>query len=193
MTQMKYQIVLCRAEQESEPGKVFWARNKAGPCLPHQHVHVCGTLNAVSSEWWIYELTVPARALKHTYWASLCLWCSAELSTQVPEPCSLAPDPWSLYIPKSVGVSPYDTHVKLENSVLASLGDTGSSWYLWLTRVTWNRGQSLGTGSVSGGNMKGEPGQHRGGLMDLSGCWRAGTSYTYLWRNCESVDGRYPT
>ena len=81
-----------------------------------------------------------------------------ELSTQLSEPCSLAPDPCSLSIPQSVGVSPYDAHVRLENSVLvpcASLGDTGSSWYLWLTRMTWIRGKSLRTGSVSGGNMRG--------------------------------------
>lgn len=49
MTQMKYHIVLCRVEQESDPGKVLWARNEAQVLAYPMSMR--GTLNAVSSEW----------------------------------------------------------------------------------------------------------------------------------------------
>lgn len=49
MTQMKYHIVLCRVEQESEPGKVLWARNEAQVLAYPMTMRE--TLNTVSSEW----------------------------------------------------------------------------------------------------------------------------------------------
>lgn len=50
MTQMKYLIVLCRAEQESEPGKVLWATNETQVLAYPIGMCMYGTLNAVSSE-----------------------------------------------------------------------------------------------------------------------------------------------
>lgn len=140
-------------------------------------MHLCGTLNAISSEWWIYK---PQHHPVHSNTQTelpICLDALQSCPPRFLNPPTVQLLPYThfrfpgllMFLPK-MSMSDWRT---LSSHLCTSLGDTGSSWYLGLTRMVWNRGKSPGTASVNGGNMRGKCEQHTGGWVDGPG-WDTG-------------------
>lgn len=75
-------------------GKCSGPETKPRSLLTCVNLHMCGTLNALSSEWWTKPITSPThlysnRQTEHPSTP----WCSPELSIHLPESCSVAPAP----------------------------------------------------------------------------------------------------